>query len=186
MKRKKLDETLENNLRRLVFNLVVEYPGVSFNKLRNIFELSDSNLRYHLGYLERNDKVSSVIENGIKCYYPHPSSVTISKRTQGVLESHKLNPHQQRVLTTIMRYPGINQKELTKRTGIDRSMVRRNINTLKNLNLIQNSRNGNNICYEYIPDVEMKYAILRDIVIRFLNNEIDETMFINLKRRLEK
>lgn len=182
----KVDVVLENKIRKMVFNLIVEYPGVSFNKLKNIFEISDSNLRYHLNYLEKNDKISSALEHGIKCYYPHPASVTISKKTQGVLESHKLNPYQKRLLTTIMRYPGINQKELIKKTGIDRSKARRNLFTLKNLTLIKNSKRHNTTCYEYIPDVEMKYTIMRDLVMKFLNNEIDEQMFINLKKRLEK
>jgi predicted transcriptional regulator len=180
------DEILENKLRRMIYNLIVECPGIGFNSIKTIFEATDDSLRYHLNYLEKNDKISSGVEGGIKCYFPHPASVTIPQNTQKVLESHKLSPQQERILSLIMRYPGINQKELIKRSGINRFKVARNIQTLKGLELIRNSRTKNNVCYEYVPDVELKYQIMKGFMKRFLNDEIDEETFLKLKKRLEK
>ena len=82
-------------------------------------------------------------------------------------------------------FPKINQKELVNRTGMNRFKIKRNINTLKELNLIKNTRYQNTICYEYIPDVEMKYRILKGLMVKFLKNEIDEETFLKIKRRLE-
>jgi predicted transcriptional regulator len=64
------DEVLENKIRRMIFNLIVEYPGVSLNTIKNVFELTESGIRYHLNYLEKNNKISSSMERGIKCYFP--------------------------------------------------------------------------------------------------------------------
>ena len=111
---------LENKFRRMLYNHIISYPGVSFNTLKNIYELTEGGLRYHLNYLEKNNKISSSLERGIKCYFPHPKSVTIPKNTKSTLESQKLPAHQELILTTIMRYPGISQKELINRTGINR------------------------------------------------------------------
>jgi predicted transcriptional regulator len=179
------DEVLDNKIRRMILNLIIEYPGVSFNTIKNIFELTESGLRYHLNFLEKNNRVSSSIERGIKCYYPHPASVRFPKSTKGILGSHKLPPHQELILTTIMRYPGINQKDLIKRTGISRSKINRNLRTLQNLNLIKNTRHQNIVCYEYIPDVEMKFKILRGFITKYLKAEIDEDTLLRLIKRLE-
>jgi predicted transcriptional regulator len=180
------DEVLENKIRRMIFNLIVEYPGVSLNTVKNVFELTESGLRYHLNYLEKNNKISSSTERGVKCYYPHPTSVSIPKASKDSLESQKLPPHQELILTTIMRYPGINQKDLINRTKINRFRLNRDIRTLKSLNLIKNRRNQNTICYEYIPDVEMKFKILKSFILKFLNNEIDEETFLRLIKRVSE
>jgi predicted transcriptional regulator len=178
------DEVLENKIRRMIFNLIVEYPGVSFNVIKNIFELTESGIRYHLNYLEKNNKISSSMERGIKCYQPHPASVSIPISTKEVFGSHKLPPHQELILTTIMRYPGINQKDLIKRTGINRFKINRDIRSLKSLNLIKNTRQHNITCYEYIPDVELKFKILKGFMVKYLNSEIDEETFFRLIKRL--
>lgn len=178
------DDALENKIRRMIYNHIAKYPGVSFNTLKEIFELTDNSLRYHLYYLEKNNKISSGLEKGVRCYYPHPKSVTIPPRAPAPLESQRLTPQQERILNVIMHHPGINQKELVHRTGINRFKVMRNLNTLKNLNLIKNSKYQNIVCYEYVPDVEMKYKIMKKIMVKFLKNEIDEKTFLRLKRRL--
>jgi predicted transcriptional regulator len=178
------DEVLENKIRRMIFNLIAQYPGVSLNTIKDIFELTESGVRYHLNYLEKNNKISSSTERGSKCFFPHPTSVHIPKSTQSILESQKLSPTQQSILTVIMRYPGINQKDLISKTGINRFKVLRNVKTLKTLKLIKNTRHKNNVCYEYIPDVEMRFKILKRFMLKFLKDEIDEETFFRLITRL--
>ena len=53
-------------------------------------------------------------------------------------------------------------------------------------NLIKNRKIQNIVCYEYVPDVEMKYRMLKGLMVKFLKNEIDEETFLKLKRRLGK
>jgi predicted transcriptional regulator len=171
------DSVLQNKIRRMIYNLIATYPGVSFNNLKNIFELTDSNLRYHLNYLEKNNKISAGLEKEIRCYYPHPASVTI--------DSQKLTPLQERILNIIMKYPGINQKELINKSGSNRLKVIRNVNTLRKLDLVRNRKHQNNVYYYYVPDVEMKFTILKGLVFKFLKDEIDEETFLRLKRKLE-
>ena len=175
---------LDNKVRRMIFNHISEYPGVSFNKLKNIFELTDSSLRYHLHYLEKNDQISSSPENGLRCYFPHPGTVTIPK-PQDPMASYDLTPNQKHILNIIIRYPGINQKELTQKTGLNRFKVSRAVNSLKEMDLIKNNRYQNSVCYEYNPDVEMKFRIMKGLMVKFLKGEIDEATFIRLKKRLD-
>ena len=169
----------------MIYNLIATYPGVSFNNLKNIFELTDSNLRYHLNYLEKNNKISSGLEKEIRCFYPHPASVTLIKKPENAIDSQKLTPSQERILNIIMKYPGINQKELINKSGINRLKVIRNVNTLRKLDLVRNRKHQNNVYYDYVPDVEMKFTILKGLVFKFLKDEIDEETFLRLKRKLE-
>ena len=83
-----------------------------------------------------------------------------------------------------MRYPGINQKDLIKRTGINRFKINRELRTLKSLNLIKNTRVQNVTCYEYIPDVELKFKILKRFIVKYLKGDIDEETFYRLIKRL--
>jgi predicted transcriptional regulator len=180
-----VDKVLDNKIRRMIYNLIANYPGVPFNKLKDIFELTDSNLRYHLNYLEKNDKISSGIDNGIKLYYPHPSSVKILNTPQDIIVSQKLTQEQKHIVSIVKEYPGIGQKELINRSGIKHATAIRNINALKNLNLIKNHKFQKNVCYEYMPDVEMKFTIIKGLIIKFLRKEIDEETFLRIKRSLE-
>lgn len=179
------DEALDNKTRRMVYKHIVEYPGVSYNKLKDIFELTDNSLRYHLNYLEKNGKIHSGLEKGLRCYYPHPQNIRAPALQESPVESHNLTQHQNRILNIIMRYPGINQKELVSRTRINRYKMMRSLQTLKHLNLIKNQKIQNMVCYEYIPDVEMKYKIMKGLMVKFLKDEIDEETFLKLKKRLD-
>ncbi len=179
------DEILENKIRRMLFNHIISYPGVSFNSLKNLLELTDSGLRYHLHYLERNNKIISRPENGVNYYHPHPSSFKIPQKSLNLLESQKLRPDQEKILNIVMQNPGINQKGIANLTRFNRFKVSRCIKSLMQLKLIKNKRIKNMVCYEYLPDIEMKYKILKGLMVHFLKDEIDEETFLRLKKRLD-
>lgn len=179
------ESVFKNKTRKMIFRLIVNYPGVSFNKISDIFEITDSNLRYHLNYLEKNDKISSVVESGNRCYYPNPSSVKLLYNGQENLESYKLTTEQEHLLKIIKDYPKINQKDLIKRSRMKHATAIRNLNSLKNLSLIKNRKMNKNVNYEYVPDVEMKFIMIKGLIIKFLKKEIDEQTFLRLKRKLE-
>lgn len=179
------DETLENKTRRMVYNHIVAYPGVSFNILKNVFELTDGALRYHLEYLEKNEKISSELDRGLRCYYPHYNGFSLQSKSANLLEFQKLSPQQERILSTIKLNPGINQKELIYRTRLTRFQVAKNLNKLQSLNLIRKYRIDGRTYYEYIPDDELKYQIMKRLVVKLLKDEIDEKTFLKLKRKLD-
>ncbi|UCH89618.1 MAG: MarR family transcriptional regulator [Thermoplasmata archaeon] len=179
------DFALENEKRRMIFNHINAYPGVSFNILKNIFELTDGALRYHLDYLEKNDKINCGLDKGVRCYYPNAGSVNVHRSPGETLELYKLTPRQEQVLDTIKLYPGINQKELVDRTRISRFQLSKEIKKLIDLNLVNKYQSERNVCYEFVPDEELKFKIIRRLVIKFIKNEIDEEKFLQLVRSLE-
>jgi predicted transcriptional regulator len=176
---------LENDIRRMLYNHIITYPGVTYSVLKNIFGLTDSALRYHLDYLEKCERITSGMDTGIRCYYPHEKNVIASKISTENNEVHKLTQQQEQILETIKFYPGINQKELVNRTRINRFQVSKNIKILQNMNLVNQYRLEKNICYEYVPDEEMKFKMIKRLVIKLLKNEIDEETFLRLVKKMD-
>ena len=105
------DEILEHKLRKLIYNHVTTYPGVSFNTLKNLFEIRDSTLRYHLYILKKNKLIRSGVEKKIRCYYPKSSLVVLHQSKGPILKSHNLSPEQGHILNLIIHNPGIIQKD---------------------------------------------------------------------------
>ena len=54
------------------------------------------------------------------------------------------------------------------------------------MGIVRKINNERNVCYEYITDDTLKYEMLKVLVIKLLNNEIDEQTFLKLKSRLKK
>ncbi|UCH90081.1 MAG: winged helix-turn-helix transcriptional regulator [Thermoplasmata archaeon] len=184
------DETesvLDNETRRLIYNHIMANPGVSFNVLKNVFNMNDSTLRYHLNYLEKNDKISFGLEKRKRNYYPHANKA-YAVQNQGNSNSPDvldLTPRQERIVETIKDFPGITQKELINKTGISRNTINKNLNKLMEHCIVRKYPNGNSVSYEYIENEQLRYEILRQLLIKLINKEIDEKTFLELKRKLD-
>ena len=181
------DTSLENNIRRLVYDHIIAHPGISFMVLKDVLKLNDSTLRYHLNYLERADRISFGFESGKRNYYPHPGErhvAQVAKET-GTLSVYGLSLTQEKIISMIKLYPKINQKELAKLTGINRITLGRNLKKLSALCLVRKIPNGNKMQYEYLENKQLRYEILKQLIKKLLNNELDEATFVKLKRELD-
>ena len=63
------EKALDNRTRKMVYNYISKHPGVSFGSIMNVLDLTEGTLRYHLGYLERENKILSNLKGKHKCYY---------------------------------------------------------------------------------------------------------------------
>ena len=178
--------TLENQIRKKINTHIVEYPGVSFSKLKRFYDLNDSTLRYHLYYLRRAKRIISNIENGTLHYYPYNSKVNVSNPENTYSKTHELTPHQENILNAIKQYPGINQTELITKTSLKRHILSYNTSRLVDLGMVRRTNHENYVCYEYIPDELLEYEMLKVLTIKLLNNEIDEQTFLKLRSKLKK
>ena len=64
------DIVFDHEFRKMIYTHILTYPGVSYITIKNIFNLPDDTLRYHLKYLEKADRILADKENGKRCYYP--------------------------------------------------------------------------------------------------------------------
>jgi len=178
----------EHDTRKRIYNHIISYPGVSFSAIKRAFDLADGTLRYHLNYLETRNEIKSAINNRNRCYYP-VQNVLIEQEVEAEVEArfkaHKLSATQERLLNSIQRYPGITQKELIKRTGVKRLTLAYNIKKLIAFGVVQKKENGRNTCYHYISDAQLRKEMMKRLIMKFLNHEIDEHTFLALKNKLE-
>jgi len=180
------ENVLDHETRRMIYNHILAHPGVSYNILKNVFGLTNGTLRYHLDFLERNKKIRLGLEKGKRLYFPHHNGFSVPGHSQDELETYKLTKVQEQLLNTIKYYPGISQKELIKHTGLKRFTVANNLKKLLNLAIIRKTPNGTNVYYELISNEQLRYELLKGLVIQLLKKEIDEKTFLKLKRELEQ
>lgn len=181
----KEEAVFENEIRKMIYNHVVAYPGVTFRTLLSIFELTEGGLRYHLDYLGKNNKIFMKLENGKRSYYPRFEISQMNKRFSENNDHGKLTNTQTRILETIKMYPGISQKDLVYRLRQSPSQVSKNLKVLKNMGLVKDVRFDRNVCYQLTPDNEMKAKIIRELIVKLIDNEIDEDTFFKIVKALE-
>ena len=175
---------LENQIRKMIYNHIIEYPGVSFSKLKRVHDLNEGTLRYHLNYLERAEKISSRLEAGKLHYYPYASAEVFIDSSKISVKTHELTSHQELILNAIKQNPGINQTELVDKTSLKRHILTYNISQLIELGMVKKNNHVRNVSYEYIPDELLQYEMLKMLTVKLLNNELDEQTFLKLKRKL--
>ena len=179
------DSVLDNKTRKLIFNHIAAYPGVSYSTLKKVLDIPVGTLRYHLNYLVRHVGIKFEVQKGKRLYYVSHEIITDLGLRNGQATDFKLSTTQEKLLKAIKHYPGISQKELIRMTGVKQFTGTNNLRKLLSLNLIRKYKNGQNVCYEYMTDDELKYEILKRLLIKLIKKEIDEETFLRLKRKLE-
>jgi predicted transcriptional regulator len=64
-----MDDLLELETRRNIFNLILENPGIHFSKIAEILKIRTSLVDYHVLFLEKHDLIKSDKETGYKRFY---------------------------------------------------------------------------------------------------------------------
>ena len=179
-----VDLVLQHETRRMIYSHIIAHPGVSFNVLKEVFGLASGTLRYHLDYLKRAEKISFDPERGRRNYYPHHSEAVVTRMKINNVQTFKLNSLQELIVNTLKNNSRINQKRLTKLIGVNRFVLRNNLNKLIDLGMVKKVIKGKNVYYKYISNGHMQYEILKTLVMKLLNGEIDEQTFLELKNKM--
>ena len=178
------DIVFDHDVRKMIYTHILTYPGVSYITIKDIFDLPDGTLRYHLEYLEKADRILTDKENGNRCYYPLRDERINLKKIKNRLSTYNLSLNQQKILNTIKREPGITQKRLIKKTGLNRFTISYNIRKFIEMGLVKKSNSEKFVRYEYMTDELLKHEVLLRLTIKLLNKEIDEKTFFKLKDKL--
>lgn len=174
----------QNETRMSIYKHIMNYPGVRFTVLKDIFGIPEGTLRYHLRYLERREQVRSTMEEGRRCYYSTDVSqkdVFISGQAQ-----RKLSPAQDKIFKAIRNSPGISQKELCSATGLNRFTLMYNIKKLIYRGIVRRYQTGKTVHYEYISSSRLNHEILRRATVDLLNGRIDEDTFERIVSKIEE
>jgi predicted transcriptional regulator len=165
---------------------ITTYPGVTFKTLKKVFVIPDSTLRYHLNYLEKKGEIKTKLESNQRCYYP-VDSLVLDKNAdmESTTRAKKLTKLQERIIFVIKGNPWISQKDLATKTKLKRFILKYYLKRLIEFGIVQRKKIGREVCYRYISEKELRKKVLRRLILKVLNNEIDEHTFIELKKLLE-
>ena len=64
-----MNELLEIETRRNIYDLITKNPGLHLSKIAQLLSLRLSLVEYHLRYLEKNNIILGISEEGYKRYY---------------------------------------------------------------------------------------------------------------------
>ncbi len=163
----------KKDTRTRISNYIRLHPGTSFNNIRTIFNLSESTLRYHLGYLEKRGQIKSKPDRRV--YFP------TAKLSEG-----DLSKTQQQLIHLIKEHPGITQKDLVHRTRMNRFTVRGNVSALIDKELVTTVRIGRRVHHFYLDPDELRRMKTMRLIALFLLDRIDEETYWDLRRELMK
>jgi len=149
------------------------HPGTQFRTIKEIFDLADGTLRYHLRYLEKKGRIKSDPDKRV--YYPtrHKEERTLSRT-------------QQRLIQFVRRRPGLTQKELSDRTKISRFAVRSNIAPLVEKEILSTVKIGRKTHHFYTHPEELERTKMLRLITKFLLDVIDEETYWDLRNGLVK
>lgn len=171
----------KSETRDVLDHYILEHPGVSFTHIMKVFGINRGTLRYHLDYLQGEERVRSVRKGQQNCYFSNQRAVLDS-----VTGSRELNSKQIRLLRAIKENPGISRKELLDLTKQSREEVNYNLRRLKEKKMIWKIADGGDPCYEYITKEQLAVEMMAIVLEKFLDDEIDRETFLLLKEKLEK
>lgn len=170
-----------NETREDLDHYILENPGISFAHIMKVFGLNRGTLRYHLDYLEGEERVRSMRKGQQNCYYSNQIGAL-----DPITGGSDLTRKQIRLLRAIKNKPGISRKALIELTTQSREEVNYNLRRLKDKKVIWKITDGGDPCYEFITKEQLAAEMMAIILEKFLDDEIDRETFLMLKNKLEQ
>lgn len=134
-------DVLHNKVRDTMVTAIRADPGVTAPKLQQLTGAGWSTVVYHLGVLERNKLVSSLIDGRHKRFFP-VEAVNWSDRTR--LAALK-NARTKELYEAILGEPGVGFRELSHQVGISRPALYWHVERLTKAGLVGQDRDGSKI-----------------------------------------
>jgi predicted transcriptional regulator len=127
---------LDNFKRGQIYRLIVEHPGVHYNRILDELEMNNGTAAFHLKKLEMDDLIISRNDGFRKRFYPSNQSVPNTPTNY------------EQIVAAIRLHPGITQKEIVKELGIPPSTVNMYIQKMETAGMLETRAAGKTVlCY---------------------------------------
>ena len=127
-----MDDLLELESRRNIYNLIQENPGLHLSKIAELSKLRISHVEYHLGYLEKHEVIVCIKEEGYRRYYV--------KETVGIKDKAVLALLRQeiplKIVLYLLRYPRSLHKDILEHFDIAPSTLSYHLKKLQKRGII--------------------------------------------------
>ncbi len=142
------DETLENDTRREIYDIVESTPGICIKDVADAADVSYSTASYHLDRLVKTDYLVKDQEGNKVLYYKNGGTFTKDERELvPILKNHEC----MRVFEHILENPWCYRAEAAEALGVSHTTVNWHLKRLTDAGLVDEHREGRN-CHLYIDD----------------------------------
>lgn len=170
-----------NPTREELDRYICQNPGSSFNLIKIAFRLNPGTLRYHLEYLENENRIKMVRKGRARCYFPDYLARFKAEGKGG----SELNKMQKRVHSLILENPGITRKQIISSLDISRETLSSTISELKGRKMILETPKGKEMVLEVISRKRLAGEIIAVLVDKILEDEMDMESFRMIKEKVE-
>ena len=140
------DEVLENDLRREIYNYILDNPGVHLREIQREFEVSLSTVTWHLRILEKAGLIrSSKVRNRL-VYYP-----TGFRLDDVIMMLTLKNEVAERIVNYLARVGKTHLRKIATDLEISDETVRYNLRKLERAGIVLSEEEGNRIVYRLNP-----------------------------------
>jgi predicted transcriptional regulator len=152
-----MDEVLELEIRRKIYNLIAKNPGLHARKIAELISLSGQLTDYHLLYLERNKLITSVKEEGYRRYYVEGKLGLRDRRRIAVLRQET----PLKIVLFLLRNPNSQHKDILAYFDIAKSTISYHLQKLVKNEIIVVQGSGKDKRYHVINEKEIIALLIR-------------------------
>ncbi|MFQ6126090.1 MAG: winged helix-turn-helix transcriptional regulator [Candidatus Heimdallarchaeota archaeon] len=132
---------LLNPIRRRIYEVVCESPGIHCYRIASELATSQGTLDWHLRKLEKEGLINSTKFGGKRIYYPRKLSSVESARALAALRSKTA----QAIFRLVINTPGMNQQEIANMVGVHHDTVRYHLTQFEKVGLVERFRDGREV-----------------------------------------
>jgi len=140
-KTKKRLSLLLNPIRRRIYEIVCESPGIHFYRIVSELATSQGTLDWHIRQLEKDGFLNSTKFGGKRIFYPRMLSSVESAKAFAALRSQTA----QEIFRHVINTPGMNQQELANAVGVHHDTVRYHLTRFEKVGLVERYRDGREV-----------------------------------------
>jgi len=169
-------EVLGHSKRKMIFEQIVDNPGITFQMLRTVLKINEGTLKYHLDCLRKNEMIYVKKRKNERVYIP--------KNVGGPVNKKDLGKEQTRVMRVIRDHPGSDIKEIATFSRSSKNDVKKVLTSLRRKNLIQCRNESGKYVYHPSDDEDLYKEIMLVLMKRYQNGEITLKRLLELKKKL--
>jgi len=139
-----MEDVLELETRRKIFDTISKNPGLHLSKIANLLNMRISHVEYHVNYLEKYDLVVVEKSTGFKRFYIKGTIGTQDKRYLSILRQKTLLS----IVLFLLKNKTVLHKDILENVAISPSTLSYHLNKLVKHEIVEVQRYGENKGYQ--------------------------------------
>lgn len=166
-----MTKELDLETRRMIFELITDFPGLHFREILRRLDISSGNLNYQLNYMVKHDILVDIQDGNLKRYYLIGKVKSKEKRILACLR----NETSRGLVLFLLLNPDSKFNELTSNFNLAPSKLAYHLKKLLDKKIIEKKRKGRTTLYKVVDEesianvlISYKSSFLDDIVDNFI------------------